>query len=342
MISYRIIVKTGLLFGLFFLFSCAGIQQIKQEGEGGIVNMGSYTIMVPPGGGWNIKADKGSGYVLLIKKSFMPTMRITSIAVAVEMIRIKDWDKDEEEVANNIWDSEVEETRKRGNIIGYSIQDVNRNVVILNAKKRYAMSYTIIEQRAPIDDRTVQYLYFPDDFRERHIIHRFIVSEFFDRGIHIEEKHLEKLSPVINSFQVINSTLLLQVCINVLMAEEAAKGNFLNVMHLIEKGADVNAIITKGFLKGSPLILAAVGGHTEIVKLLLDRGAHINIKDEEHGATALLYAVNAGQTEIVKLLIDRSADVNLKSKEGYTALSIARMGKKSEIIKLIEAVGAKE
>lgn len=126
------------------------------------------------------------------------------------------------------------------------------------------------------------------------------------------------------------------------MAEEAAKGNFLNVKHLIEKGADVNAIITKGFLKGSPLILAAAGGHAEIVKLLLDRGAHINIKDEEHGATALLYAVNAGQTEIVKLLIDRSADVNLKSKEGYTALSIARMGKKSEIIKLIEAVGTKE
>lgn len=83
-------------------------------------------------------------------------MRITSIVVAVEMISIKDWDKDEEEVANNIWDSEVEETRKRGNIIGYSIQDVNRNVVILNAKKLYATSYTIIEQRAPIDDRTVQ------------------------------------------------------------------------------------------------------------------------------------------------------------------------------------------
>jgi ankyrin repeat protein len=48
-------------------------------------------------------------------------------------------------------------------------------------------------------------------------------------------------------------------------------------------------------------MLAAANGHTETVKLLLDRGAAIDVRDNE-GKTALVWAREKGHTEIVQLI----------------------------------------
>ena len=55
------------------------------------------------------------------------------------------------------------------------------------------------------------------------------------------------------------------------------------------------------------MIFVSKKGYLEIVKLLIDSGADINVKDKK-GRTALRYAVKNGHLEVVKYLIDKGAD----------------------------------
>jgi ankyrin repeat protein len=70
----------------------------------------------------------------------------------------------------------------------------------------------------------------------------------------------------------------------------------------------------------TPLMLAALYGGTEPVRLLLDGGADPNAQNDD-GGSALMYAVDdPGKTV---LLLDRGAKPNLRSGESRTALHIA-------------------
>ena len=71
--------------------------------------------------------------------------------------------------------------------------------------------------------------------------------------------------------------------------------------------------------------LAAGGGSTEAVKLLLDAGANINAPDVR-GMTPLMLAIatDHGNQAVIDLLLARGADPNIKSRAGETALDWAR------------------
>lgn len=84
-------------------------------------------------------------------------------------------------------------------------------------------------------------------------------------------------------------------------------------------------------------MMAANKGFTQIVKLLLEKGADIDAKGES-GWTALMNAT--GHPDIVKLLLEHGADVNAKNVYGKTALDRAKVRNQSEMIKLLEAKGA--
>ncbi|WP_295156070.1 ankyrin repeat domain-containing protein [uncultured Brachyspira sp.] len=71
------------------------------------------------------------------------------------------------------------------------------------------------------------------------------------------------------------------------------------------------------------------------VKLLLDRGADLNIKNNK-GNTALMYACLLNHEPIVKFLVDKGADLNIKNNEGYTALDIALNQKYRKIANIIK------
>jgi uncharacterized protein len=58
---------------------------------------------------------------------------------------------------------------------------------------------------------------------------------------------------------------------------------------------------------------AARGGSDESVKLLLARGANVNVKESIHGQTPLMWAVIENHPETVKLLLARGADVNART-----------------------------
>ena len=90
--------------------------------------------------------------------------------------------------------------------------------------------------------------------------------------------------------------------------------------------------------------MAAMNGHTEVVKLLLASNADVNAT-RIRGTTVLMMAALGGYMESVKLLLESKANVNAEVHSGgqdYAALSIAtRMGH-TEVIKLLKEHGAND
>jgi ankyrin repeat protein len=96
----------------------------------------------------------------------------------------------------------------------------------------------------------------------------------------------------------------------------ASRGDIVGVRGLLKKGADVNA---KNELGKTPLMTAVSGGHTEIVKLLLENKANANVRDGNQDRTILMCAASQGHTEIVGLLLEFGANVNTRSRKGWLA-----------------------
>jgi ankyrin repeat protein len=72
---------------------------------------------------------------------------------------------------------------------------------------------------------------------------------------------------------------------------------------LLDAGEDPNRFNPEGFHAGStPLHQAAYGGHAEVVRLLTERGARLDIRDEDFDGTPLGWAIHAGQTAVAEYL----------------------------------------
>ena len=72
----------------------------------------------------------------------------------------------------------------------------------------------------------------------------------------------------------------------------------------------------------TPLIASACRGHTEVVKLLLDRGALIDITSTS-GWTALMFAATCGHFSVAEVLLDSGASMEITNNKGITALMFA-------------------
>lgn len=110
------------------------------------------------------------------------------------------------------------------------------------------------------------------------------------------------------------------------------------VQLLIERGANVNLRDNFGT---TPLHVACGSNKPDIVNLLLDAGADINAFDNDNESTATPIFLVEGNYELIKLLIRRGANVNLKNNNGDTILDwwmtgIARADNSEDIIKLLK------
>ncbi|KAI5621887.1 transient receptor potential cation channel, subfamily N, member 1, partial [Silurus asotus] len=125
-------------------------------------------------------------------------------------------------------------------------------------------------------------------------------------------KHSSKLSTPLNTEGA--------KCINI----AAAKGNVAVIRELLrfqKSGLDI--LQSKVDCRGSgPLHLAAAGGHTEVVKLLLDAGASATEEDSE-GMTALHLAAQNGHIHILEVLKSKVSLQVTGKKKIRTALHVA-------------------
>jgi hypothetical protein len=94
------------------------------------------------------------------------------------------------------------------------------------------------------------------------------------------------------------------------LQEAARKGDAATVKKLLDEGVDVN---TKFRYQATAIFYAADHGHLEVVKVLLDKGAALDVKDTFYGFTPLMLAAQPAQKkkpehlEIAKLLIAKGA-----------------------------------
>lgn len=102
---------------------------------------------------------------------------------------------------------------------------------------------------------------------------------------------------------------------------------------LLKGGAKVDAVNSFG---DSAIMIAALGGRTAIVKKLIAAGSNVN----RPGWTPLIYASTEGHDDVVVVLLDAGADVNLASPNGTTALMMAARGAHDQTVDLLLARGA--
>ena len=94
----------------------------------------------------------------------------------------------------------------------------------------------------------------------------------------------------------------------------AEKGDLQMARCAIEAGARVDA--SKEYNKRTPLFLASAHGHTDIVRLLIDQGADVSLKDV-NGDNPLH---DCGNIDIAGILIDRGVKIDVQNYVGITPL----------------------
>ncbi|KAI6077673.1 Ankyrin repeat domain-containing protein 27 isoform X2 [Aix galericulata] len=116
----------------------------------------------------------------------------------------------------------------------------------------------------------------------------------------------------------------------------ALHGHSELVSLLLKHGASVSA---KNAQHAVPLHLACQKGHFQVVKCLMDYNAKQNKRDI-YGNTPLIYACLNGQYETSALLLQHGASVNLSNAKGNTALHEAVIGKNEALVDLLLQNGA--
>lgn len=79
----------------------------------------------------------------------------------------------------------------------------------------------------------------------------------------------------------------------------------------------------------TPLSKAAGRGHVEVVKMLLreiDAASSVNVQETAQRRTALHWAAYNGRTEVVDVLLQKGADATIEDAKGKTALALCGHG----------------
>lgn len=103
---------------------------------------------------------------------------------------------------------------------------------------------------------------------------------------------------------------------------------------LLEAGADVN-LASRESMKVAPLASASAAGQYEIAKKLIAHGANVNSRATSD-FTPLHESAARGQLEFATLLIENGADLNAKTADGKTPLDYAREHNRTEMVELLQ------
>jgi hypothetical protein len=120
--------------------------------------------------------------------------------------------------------------------------------------------------------------------------------------------------------------------------ERAGKGDIIPLKLFLNAGMNPN--VKEDYFGHTALIAGAEGGHIEIVKFLISKGADLNLKSKT-GDTALICAIRKANIDIATLLITSGADVNIAPNDiGVTPLMLASGHGNEALVTLLIKKGA--
>merc|ERR1711944_308731 len=144
----------------------------------------------------------------------------------------------------------------------------------------------------------------------------------------IEGMSRELLDQVVNLADVNGNTAL---------HYSVSHGNFDVVSVLLDsKVANPNILNKAGYTCIMLISLAQIinDTHRAVVRRLFSTG-DVNIRASQHGQTALMLAVSHGRLDMVQLLVEAGADLNIRDEDGSTALMCAAERGQTDIVKVL-------
>jgi hypothetical protein len=142
--------------------------------------------------------------------------------------------------------------------------------------------------------------------------------------------HTQLVAPLMNLSKVTRTCIHLQpIMMNVKLGERgrtqlhfcAENGLTTSVKRLLSI-RNINVNVKDDEFGETPLDNAALNGHIEIARLLLQNGAEVNVRNN-YGNTPLHYAAENGHVDILHLLVENGADLEAQSNYGERALHYA-------------------
>lgn len=112
----------------------------------------------------------------------------------------------------------------------------------------------------------------------------------------------------------------------------AVRSGHVQIAALLIEACQVNIQVDGPPLSlNTPLMNAAQHGHEACLKLLLEKGADVNYRQETTGWTALMLAALNGHMTAAEILVEFGADTNVVNDLDQTALEIAATRQKTEV-----------
>ncbi len=122
----------------------------------------------------------------------------------------------------------------------------------------------------------------------------------------------------------------------------AKNGRYEAALLLLDSGADVDsrgwATPLTAALRAENLMFP--GPYQNVARLLLERGANVNMRDEKDGYPPIYWATQRGDQSMVKLLLEYKVDLNTSGEDGSMPLAIAAYRENQSMVKLLLQHGA--
>ena len=139
------------------------------------------------------------------------------------------------------------------------------------------------------------------------------------QGIEALEASVQNQTPVAQSLE----EKLIQAC---------HLGDLTSVKDCLGRGSKIDGAGTPDCM--TPLVVAIAAGNKEVVDLLLERGASVNVAVKD-GWTPFIAACHSGQGDIVQKLIEKGADIDARTRDGWSGLELSTANKHNETASIL-------
>ena len=120
----------------------------------------------------------------------------------------------------------------------------------------------------------------------------------------------------------------------------AKAGNPDVVRALLTGGVDGVSLATLGEARAAARVAEGAGYSPPTNPAVDTNYADVNARERLYGRTALIIAAVEGHLEVVRMLVEAGSDLNIVDAEGSTALSLARSYGNLDVAALLEQAGA--